>query len=558
MASEGWMQRGLRWAAAHPVAVLGALCLLQVVPTLWSRDYWAYDEVRHAAVLRELREDGDILSLHLNGVPYPDKPPVYFWLVAGIATVLQTDGSPAFFLASGLGGFLFLLATWGLARATVAARAPRIALLAPLLILVTPLFQVLLRTTRMDLLFGALITASITCLWKGLGPEGARRFAVLGFALGGTATLVKGPAGLALPIAGAVAYLIWTGRARRLLSGDVLLGLVLAAAQIGGWMVGVGVTEGWTYLSDLLRGQVLDRAVLDHKHARPFFHYALVLPIAFLPWTALIVATPWRTLLRRRTWQALFDRRRAPSDQGTWWLGAAFAGGFLLLSLATSKLTIYLLPLLAPLGVLAAMHLLRVRAARGRQVWTAVGITLVVCAALAAIVPEALVQVLGADAPPAAGTGLLAASLALTGLLVLALRGRETAWPLAVTGAGLLTVYLVLAAVVAPSLDPIMSPRRQAQVIADYVDRGYRPLVFRVYPGTYSYYARQNLPETRDRSRFREHVEHRGPILVVMARKYWIAHADQLPGFRRVHEQLIEGRPFVVAVRAEVAVKERE
>lgn len=558
MPSDGLMQRTLRWATAHPIVVLALLCVVQVVPTLWSRDYWAYDEVRHAAVLRELREEGNVVSLHLNGVPYPDKPPVYFWIVTAIATVVGTDAPPAFFLASGLGGFFFLLATWGLARVTVVSRAPRVALLAPLLILVTPLFQLLLRTTRMDLLFGALITVSWTCLWRGLGPAASRRLTVLGFALAGTAVLVKGPVGLALPMVTALAYLIWTGRARRLLSVDVLLGLGLAAAQIGAWMVSIGLTEGWPYLWDLLHGQVLGRAVLDHKHARPFFQYLLLLPIAFLPWTALIVTTPWRALARRTTWQALRRRRTSPKDQGRWWLGAAFLGGFLLLSLATSKLTIYLLPLLAPLSVLAATRLLRMPAALCRDLWTAVGITLLVCAALAALVPEGLARMFGADAPTTAGTGVLAAALAATGLLVLALRGRGRAWPLTITGAGLLAVYLLLAAVVAPSLDPIMSPRPQAQVMADYIDRGYRPLVFRVYPGTYSYYARQSLPETRDRSRLRELLRHPGPVLIVLARKYWIGHADQLSGFRRVHEQRIEGRPFVVAVRDGVAVEARE
>lgn len=318
MAEDGLWKRAAAFSVAHPVAVLLLLVLVQVLPTLSIRSYWAFDEVRHADALRGVLEDGHWFSLHLNGAPYPDKPPVYFWLVAGAATLLGTDGPAAFFLVSGLGGFLFLWATWGLARATIAARRPGLALLAPLLVGSTPLFQLLLRTTRMDLLFGALIVTSTTCLWRGLGTQGDRRFTVLGFALAGLATLVKGPVGLALPLTACVLYLVWTGRARRLLAADVLAGVGSALLLIAGWAVGIGLTEGWGYLGDLLGGQVLARAVLDHKHAQPFFFYLLVLPAACLPWTALLAAFPWRALIQTDTWRALRERRRVDIDGASW------------------------------------------------------------------------------------------------------------------------------------------------------------------------------------------------------------------------------------------------
>lgn len=558
MANEGLIARAVRAATRHPVLVLALLCLVQVVPALGSREYWAYDEVRHAGVLREMREEGHAFSLHLNGAPYPDKPPVYFWLVAAIAAVIGTDAPPAFFLASGLGGFLFLVATWSLARATLGPDRRELALLAPLMVMVTPLFQTLLRTTRMDLMFGALITVSLTCLWKGLGPAGLRRFTVLGFALAGTAALIKGPAGLVLPLAAAATFLVWTGNARRLLAPDVLLGLGLALAAIGGWMTGIGLVEGWPYLVELLQGQVVARALLDHKHARPLFQYALLLPIAFLPWTALILAAPWRTWGRPAAWRRIFAQRKASEGVATKWLACAFLGGLLVLSLATGKLFIYLMPLLAPLSVLGADRLLRLPTALRMRVWTGVAVVSLLAAAVAAAAPFAVAHALDLASLHLPGVAVLVATLGATGVVVLTLRRRAPVWPFGATIAGSLATYLVLALVTMPALDPIMSPRPQAEVIAEYVARGHRPLIFRVYPGTYSYYAGQTLPETRDLERLRAHIQSPGPILIVLTKKYWMRYANPLSAFDRVHQQRIEGMPVVVAVRYDEIAEEGE
>ncbi|MFV1959587.1 MAG: ArnT family glycosyltransferase [Planctomycetota bacterium] len=545
------LARAWAWAVRHPVLVLALVVAVQVLPTLGSRDYWAFDEVRHADALREVLDGGHWFSLHLNGHPYPDKPPVYFWLVAGIARLIGTDGPPAFFLASGLGGFLFLLATWALARTTLARHRPGLALLAPLLVTATPLYQLLLRTTRMDLLFGALIVFSEVLLGLGLARRRAWRPVVGGFALAGLATLVKGPVGLAFPLGTVVLYVLWQGRARRLLAGDVLTGLAAALALIAAWAVGLGLTEGWPYLDSLVRGQVIGRMLAAHKHSQPFWFFLAALPVAWIPWSALVIA-PGRDLFRLAGWRDRWRRAwaaRREDRTGRAWLGWAFLAGLLLLSLATSKLFIYLMPLLGPLAVLSAASLVRLdgRAAARTFLLMGLGTILVGLAlpVLAARVPWPQVHVRGAWP--------VGALLVLTGLLVLLWRHRPLGRPLGLLLAGFTVANLLAGLWVAPSFDPVMSPRAQAEVIARYADRGYAPLVFKVYPGTYTYYAGRNLPETRDPAILRDHLQTHERVLVATARKYWERHAAMLEGLEIVHEQRIEGRPFVVAVRGAAA-----
>src|SRR5262245_30224017 len=64
--------RWILWAAAA-AALLSAFA---------PRDLWAPDEPRYGQVAREMLEQGRWLVPHANGVPYAEKPPLFFWLVA--------------------------------------------------------------------------------------------------------------------------------------------------------------------------------------------------------------------------------------------------------------------------------------------------------------------------------------------------------------------------------------------------------------------------------------------------------------------------------------------
>lgn len=47
-----------------------------------ARALWEPDEVRYAEIPRELLATGDLLTPHLNGLPYYEKPPLHAWLTA--------------------------------------------------------------------------------------------------------------------------------------------------------------------------------------------------------------------------------------------------------------------------------------------------------------------------------------------------------------------------------------------------------------------------------------------------------------------------------------------
>ncbi len=75
---------------------LAALMAAQTALTFWRGELWRINEVRHASALRNILHSGNYLYLELAGQPYPDKPPLYFWLLAALAKLSGSDGPPIF------------------------------------------------------------------------------------------------------------------------------------------------------------------------------------------------------------------------------------------------------------------------------------------------------------------------------------------------------------------------------------------------------------------------------------------------------------------------------
>ena len=65
-----------------------AVAALVWLPALDGRDLWSPDEPRIAQVAEELRAGHagptGALLLHLDGQPYSQKPPLYYWLAAAL------------------------------------------------------------------------------------------------------------------------------------------------------------------------------------------------------------------------------------------------------------------------------------------------------------------------------------------------------------------------------------------------------------------------------------------------------------------------------------------
>ena len=454
--------------APSPRSLLVWLAALFAVFAAFSpRDLWAPDEPRYGLVARQMAVTGDVLVPRINGLPYPEKPPVAFWAMAATGAVLGGVDAVAARL-----GCALLAAAAVLTLARLARRwfdDPELGDLAGILFATTGL--VLWNSSRaaLDLpmtLFSLLALEAGTIFVK----RGTATAALaMGMALG-LGVLVKGPHALYVPVGGIVGGCLASESGRRLRDPRWLWALAGLAGVVAAWLIpairsagGELTADGTTY-GDRLLGQIARRVSGEsepHSHGVLFF-VPLILVMG-LPWTPAWLAAMPRALRRSRA--PVADR---------FGLGAACGAlvlSLVLLSVPGSKRELYLIPPLATACVLAAYALRRQELTFGARA-TPVLVTFVLAGAalVLAIVPFARHVHLGAslgfadDGPvaevlAALGTGRM--PFVLGGAALLAAAGAWGAFSLRARpadaviagGTALGLVWVVLAVSVLPVFD---------------------------------------------------------------------------------------------------------
>lgn len=326
------------------------------------------DEPRYACPARDMVGSS---SLHdwvvpeFNGAPRLVKPILLYWLLAAAGLAGQALGkelSTAFRLVPLLAGWLTVLAAYGLGRRLY---NPRVGLLSGGILATTYYFHQTTRQILIDPLLTALLAGAwyfFVCALERLARarESTPWAPLCGFYLClGLACLAKGPVLVAafavLPMA---AYLIW--ERRRYLppqgQGGGALRWVLARAGLAwGLPLALGVGFSWGLLLwregqgeaalNFLWRENFERAagLVDHNKGLqrlPLLWYLVDLPGRFLPW--ILFAVPAL---------AVWWREGGPSRPASKLLCCACVIPLLVLGLAASKRSLYLLPLYPLLAV---------------------------------------------------------------------------------------------------------------------------------------------------------------------------------------------------------------
>ncbi len=481
-------------------AGLPLLILLSAAISFWCvwhpRDLWFSDEVTIADAFMNLKA-GDWLALVMNGLPYPNKPPLYFWFMEVLDWIPAVSTAAAMFLASAVSHALFIVSVWCLARATGHDR--RIAFAAGLITLGCLCIDGLAGYVRMDLLFAAAITFSMTCLYRGACKAAAPLWLLAGFLLLAVSVLVKGPFGIALALGTSILFLCWIGKPSRLNSRDGIPGFLLLLLTVSFWLAALYLTGHSEYVHSMLGTQFIGRILNGGAHSEPWWFYAALLPLIWIPWTLLPLFVNWKDSLRSLpgAWK---NRREAT---GSSWLWIWLVCGFAILSATPAKLAVYILPLTPPLAVLCGRALLHLSPNRSRCFY-ALCTVLLSLAGLALILADVfpmLREFVPAGMLPALpetvetwissleGTLFMGSILILASiLLILFVRLARPDGALLVMAMGIAAAAIPYNAITAPSLCPVLSPKSQAAVMEEMSRSGYSVAAYQVYPGAYAWH----------------------------------------------------------------------
>jgi 4-amino-4-deoxy-L-arabinose transferase-like glycosyltransferase len=321
----------------------GALAaLLFLVPIAIDRPLLDPDEGLHAAIAREMAEGNDWVTPRFLGEPFLDKPILFFWAQAAALRLLGPTDT-AVRLVGVVFGLLGATTIGWLTYRVAGARAGWLAagfhttMLLPL---------ALAHVAVHDIALVPWATLTVLAGWQAVRAGGGARglfHAALGGVWVGLAMLTKGLSGVAIAGVALAAWVIWT---RRLSGWSVLVGAVVlgvGAALAAPWYLAMEAANPGYLHYFVLERHFLGFSTETQPHGtRPFWYYVPLLLGGALPW---ILAVP-----HARTTRTGQLEHRDAIVLGWAWL----VGGTAFLSLASSKLVTYLLPVFPAVSLLAA------------------------------------------------------------------------------------------------------------------------------------------------------------------------------------------------------------
>ena len=460
------------------------------------------DEGRNAEVGREMLATGDYVTPHINGAVYLDKPPVFFWAVAGSLGLFGVNEAAAR-LPSALAAIAGVALTVWFARRHFGAR---VAACAAAILALSPLYVVFARLVIFDMLLLVFTTASTLLFYEAMESESPRRWAgVAGFALAGVGTITKGPVALVVPLLVAVAWAFASRKPRRLARLRPGLGFLAYFVVLVPWVLLVEHRHPG-FLAYAVLGENLARMTANpYDTQRPFHFYLRVILPGLFPWIVLLsaqgIASLWDRLRRGGSAGDLGLEERATRFVGVW-----LAVLLIFFSAIASKRPSYILPTAIPVAILAARLIVRASENIGRDrrrraagsVVASVATLVVAAAGFAAGAGSGAMTLLAraGDTMTDAGAspGLLtlaAAGLLLAAILLVLLRStRRPALYIAVAALPFLCL-LPVARAAARHVDAARSSRAVSRYLLGHLGAEDRIVCFEEYrPGLNFYLAR--------------------------------------------------------------------
>ena len=373
------------------------------------------DEPRYAEVAREMLARNDFITPTLGGLPWFEKPPLLYWMMAASYRVLGVNEYAAR-LGPAICGLLSAAFIYWLGRnvdrnAGILARSETVAAAShdaairnegnsslgvwSALVWLSSLGAIgLSRGATFDIVLTMTVTGALACF---LVIETTRRsngaacgllsslsmlsyrarelIVLVGFYLfAGLSLLAKGLVGFVI-IFGVIAvyYAIRRERPNGRFLQSLLWGLPLALIVAGVWYGPIIARHGWRFIDQFIIQHHFARFVTGkYHHPGPIYFYLPVLIVLSLPWAFVLVASMFSS--RRWRWRGASALDRARVFCLVWLVVPV-----LFFSFSSSKLVAYVLPVLPAISFLVGERIdCFIKAERGHKVLRLTGAGLIV------------------------------------------------------------------------------------------------------------------------------------------------------------------------------------
>ncbi|MEW6334978.1 MAG: glycosyltransferase family 39 protein, partial [Thermodesulfobacteriota bacterium] len=322
--------------ATRRVALLMGIACLSLFPLLGSAPLFDEDEGFYAEASREMLENGDYLTAHINGKPQYDKPILIYWLQTLSFRLFGLNEFAARF-PSALATLLWMLSIFRFARRHLGDRG---GLLSALFFISAVQITITGKAAIVDSALNLFLTQCLFHLFdytqnrKNRDLYAAALYAGLGF-------LAKGPVAVVVPFGVSLLYCLMQKQLRLWLRMAFNPAAILLFSLIAlPWYVLEYLNQGKAFIEDFFFKHNLERySRAFEDHSGSIFYYIPVIIIGTLPHSGLLVPLIRRagSLWKREVYRFCFV-----------WI--AFV--LILFSFGGTKLPHYILSAFAPLFIL--------------------------------------------------------------------------------------------------------------------------------------------------------------------------------------------------------------
>jgi len=467
------------------------------------------DEPRYAWIARSMAETGDWVTPRLWGVPWFEKPILYYW-AAAVGFWMHLPAEWAARLPSAIAAVAAANGIAWFARRYYGADEDSLArptLLAPVIFATSVGGTGLARAATPDMLFSAAITLAMICAASVLRGAGALRIPnnaqaeiqernlqvlVLWGVFLGAGVLAKGPAAVILAGGAISVWALGTSNWRAAFRLAHPVAIVAFCAVALPWYA-LCARRNPDFLHVFIFQHNFERYLTPlFQHQQPFWFFGPITILALLPWSAFLVGAAQEAmrLWREKTWT------NSPGFFVACW--AVFPIVFF--SFSRSKLPSYILPAVPALALVAAIGASRAfQRSRSNAIILSAGIG-VAWIVLAAIFLRAAHKFpftqTGATIPALAAVALAIAIAVAAGILYAGMR-RDLHLAVILCSISALATLQVANAVVLPALDPYISARSHAAFFRNdlHPDRIFTYQLRRSWNYGLAYYFQREMPE---------------------------------------------------------------
>ena len=299
------------------------------------------DEARYTEIPREMLALHDFITPHLDGIKYFEKPPLLYWIQAGVMHFFGMS-EWALRLPTALMGMLGCLVTYSAGRFLFDRRT---GIYAAFILATSPLYFAMAHSITLDMTVSLWITLTLMCFIIAVNlpnASSARRYVSwLMYAAAALAVLTKGLIGILLPGFVMFTWLLIFNRWRDVRDLYVCSGLIIFLAIAVPWHVLVQMKNPEFLHFYFLDQQFLRYLTKAQDRYKPVWFFVPILIGGFFPWIV---------FLGKGCFKNVWSQRDQYQNEIFFLLWAIEIFAFF--SFSDSKLIPYIVPVFPPLALL--------------------------------------------------------------------------------------------------------------------------------------------------------------------------------------------------------------